>query len=1239
MAPIVAVLLVVIMLISLASGLHARNAVRHLVDTEIESALDLVNHHLSLAGSILSITMAEIDKNYLSLARELAEIIASDERALETENLRRIAEQINADDVYVTDENGILRWGSNDDNIGFDYASSVQTASFLVILDDPTLEIVQPPRMRVSDGRMFQYIGVSRKDKPGLIQVGVSIETIHTIMTSMDVQNAVNNMRIGDNGGVFLLDAYDVVIADSENTIKGRDLTGLPWVEETRDAPDGGIDLTYNGERMYGRFTKTDGTLIVAYMPYSEFTAHTRSTVVISVTFGLVGALLLAILLYMLLTKMIIKPIERLSGDTTSLKPGELIDTGGYSTSREFSALTVSINDTLERLRISDNSVRDLRETEALLQQRLEQQELMSNISQSFMSREDMQELIVSALRTTGEFLGASRLLVSMSDESSRLSQAPYFWAVSDALAPHGIQIGFNELIHSSFPKTIGNGETVPPIVCNDIERDSRFVILKNADVKSIIWAPLYVNSRFWALLSVEDCDTAREWSDSDVSLVSLMSSVIASATARAYAERELTAQDKLLAVLNAVASNLIKSNAEAFDEELTRSIGLLAEAVDADNLNIFKNIALDDNVVCERYLLWTKDAAVDRSESFVISRSLFELTEWSNALIGGEYISGVTRNLTPEERAFLEPRNVKSILLVPVHLQKRFWGFLSFADCHSEREFSADEIAILKSGALLIASSMARNEMIQNLILAREEAFSATRAKSDFLSNMSHEMRTPMNAIIGMTTIARSTTDAARKENCLEKIEGASTHLLGVINDILDMSKIEANKFELSPVEFNFEKMLQKVVNVINFRVEEKKLTFSVHIDRRIPNTLIGDDQRLAQVITNLLTNSVKFTDEGGSIRLDARLHGEDDGIVNVRFDVTDSGIGISPEQQSRLFSSFEQAESSTTRKYGGTGLGLAISKRIVEMTGGKIWVTSELGKGSTFSFDTYMSRGDGDRVNPFGKDVNRANVRLLAVDDDPDVLEYFKEITQYYDLRCDVAATGEEAARLIKENGGYDLYFVDWRLPGMDGIDLTKLIKDRADEKSVVAMISSTEWSVIEKDARKAGVDTFLPKPIFPSDIADCVSTLFGGDSVTLSADSGTGAVDDFTGHRILLAEDVEINREIVLSLLEPTHLVIECAENGVEALHRFQDDPDRYDMIFMDVQMPEMDGYETTRRIRAMDLKKAKEIPIVAMTANVFREDIEACLKSGMNEHVGKPLDFEDVLAKLRKYLQNK
>jgi len=526
------------------------------------------------------------------------------------------------------------------------------------------------------------------------------------------------------------------------------------------------------------------------------------------------------------------------------------------------------------------------------------------------------------------------------------------------------------------------------------------------------------------------------------------------------------------------------------------------------------------------------------------------------------------------------------------------------------------------------------RIEMEDKIREALRDATVASNAKGDFLANMSHEIRTPMNAVIGMAKIGKTASDPERKEICFSKIEEASTHLLGIINDILDMSKIEANKLELSYVKFNFEEMLRKVVNVVSFRADEKQQKLSVFIDKTIPKFLIGDDQRLAQVITNLLGNAVKFTPAEGYISLKARFLGEQNDVCSVRIDVIDTGIGLSPEQQEQLFIPFQQAESNTSRKFGGTGLGLAISKRIVETMGGKIWAESELGCGSAFVFTIHMKKSE-DVQDHLSHSGNWNNIRILAADGNRQTLDYIEDVLRGSQASCDTAQNGEDVLRLVKQNGAYDICFIDFTLPGIDGIEMIKSLQANGfGNDSISIMSASAEWSEIEEKVKKAGINRFLVKPLFPSDIINVINGFFGIEQKTEEKQDVFS--DVFEGNHILLAEDVEINREIVMALLEPTQLKIDCAENGVEAVRMFNENQEKYDLIFMDLQMPEMDGFEAVRRIRSIDDNKAKVIPIVAMTANVFREDVEKCLAAGMNGHIGKPIDFDEVIKLLRRYL---
>ncbi len=545
-------------------------------------------------------------------------------------------------------------------------------------------------------------------------------------------------------------------------------------------------------------------------------------------------------------------------------------------------------------------------------------------------------------------------------------------------------------------------------------------------------------------------------------------------------------------------------------------------------------------------------------------------------------------------------------------------------------------------SGILIISMTVVLGICLICLLLYRKQvrqAQVANSSKSMFLSNMSHEMRTPMNAIIGMTEIAKGSSDIERIKYCLGKVDDAAGHLLGVINDVLDISKIEAGKFTLSVTDFVFEKMLQRVTNVINYRVDQKQQTFIIKVDQSVPQSIMADQQRLTQVITNLLSNAVKFTPEEGKIMLQVRMLEDAGETCTLYFEVSDTGIGISGEQKAMLFQSFQQADGSISRRFGGTGLGLSISRNIVELMGGRIWVESELGKGSRFCFTVQVKRGSSSFDHRLSPGVDWQNFKLLVVDDDQDVREYFEDIAASLGITCQTARDGFEACRLIDEGKRYNILFIDWMMPGMDGITLTKKIRECCDKDVIVIMISAAEWTHIESKAMAAGVNHFLAKPLLPSLIIDCINGCLGQEDVhdalpgNQRAEANKGI---FAGKRILLAEDIEINREILNALLQDTGVIIDNAENGQVAKEMIAGQEIHYDLILMDIHMPVMDGYQSTREIRSIGSDYGRNIPIVAMTANVFREDIERCLEAGMDDHVGKPLDVDEVITKLRRYL---
>jgi signal transduction histidine kinase/DNA-binding response OmpR family regulator len=710
-----------------------------------------------------------------------------------------------------------------------------------------------------------------------------------------------------------------------------------------------------------------------------------------------------------------------------------------------------------------------------------------------------------------------------------------------------------------------------------------------------------------------------------------------------------LRRREKMADTLTNVAIMFLSHSEETFEATMTAGVREIADVFNFDRFSLWRNDFVGtEGLTGGQIYRWDRiSGGTTRPTKGLECMSYADhVPTWEKIFVDGGVINSPVNRMPEPEATVLRSFGLVSAFATPVFINSVFWGFALLEDRRVERFFDEDTIDLMRSAAFLCANTVIRAELERKyantnamLKVALRKATEASKAKGEFLSNMSHEMRTPLNAITGMTAIGKNAKDIARKDYAFDKIQDASTHLLGVINDVLDMSKIEANMLELSPIEFNFEKMLQKIVAVLNFRIDEKGQKFAVRIDGAIPKMLIADDQRLSQVITNLLGNAVKFTPENGAISLDARYMGGEGDTCVIQISVSDTGIGISPEQQTHLFHSFQQAESSTTRKYGGTGLGLAICKSIVEMMGGKIWLESELGKGSSFIFTVEARRGaTKEKHGLLSPEVNWNNIRIMAVDDDPDTLAYFHDITDGLGVSCDTALNGEEALRLVDKNGNYHIYFVDWKMPVMDGIQLARELKARASGHSVVIMNSAADWSAVEGAAKSVGVDKFLAKPLFPSTVADIINECIG-----VSKPQTEEAVADitgiFAGRRILLVEDVEINREIIIALLESTQLGIDCAENGAQAVRMFCAAPDRYDLIFMDIQMPEMDGYEATRRIRAQNTPAARNIPIIAMTANVFKDDIEKCAEAGMNSHVGKPVDIADVLEKLNAEISKK
>ena len=559
-----------------------------------------------------------------------------------------------------------------------------------------------------------------------------------------------------------------------------------------------------------------------------------------------------------------------------------------------------------------------------------------------------------------------------------------------------------------------------------------------------------------------------------------------------------------------------------------------------------------------------------------------------------------------------------------------RTWLYMAFLGC-----------AIVLAALLLVFLQYFRllREQMDELEKARKEAVHANKAKSEFLSNMSHDIRTPMNAIVGMTAIASANIDDKQQvQNCLKKITLSSRHLLGLINDVLDMSKIESGKLTLNMDQVSLREVMDSIVSIAQPQVRSKHQQFDVFIHDISTENVCCDSVRLNQVLLNILGNALKFTPDGGLIQVS--LYEEEspkgEGYVRTHIVVKDNGIGMTPEFKAKIFESFVREDSARVRRTEGSGLGMAITKYIVDTMGGTIEVESELGKGSEFHVTLDLQRAETPEEEMILPEWN-----ILVVDDDRQLCESTTASLKSIGVRADWALTAEGALEMLERRAQardhYHIILLDWKLPDMDGIAAAKEIRRRFGVETPIMLISAYDWSEIETEAREAGITGFISKPLFRS-------TLFYGLKPFINAGGIEEAVQeerraDFTGRRILLAEDNDLNWEIASELLSDLGMELEWAENGKICVEKFKASaPGFYDAVLMDLRMPVMTGYEATAAIRKLD-RPDRDIPIIAMTADAFSEDIKKCLDAGMNAHVAKPIDIREVSRLLEKFISER
>ena len=509
----------------------------------------------------------------------------------------------------------------------------------------------------------------------------------------------------------------------------------------------------------------------------------------------------------------------------------------------------------------------------------------------------------------------------------------------------------------------------------------------------------------------------------------------------------------------------------------------------------------------------------------------------------------------------------------------------------------------------------------------ALTEAEQASKAKTAFLSNMSHEIRTPMNAIIGLNNIALNEPDISDKtREYLTKIGGSAQHLLGIINDILDMSRIESGRMVIKNEEFSFAKNLEQVNTIISGQCRDKGLQYDCRLAGKIDDYYIGDGVKLKQVMINILGNAVKFTPEGGKVTLQIEEGPRFDGKATLKMTFADTGVGMSKDYLPHLFDAFSQEDSSSTSKYGSTGLGMPITKSIVELMNGHIEVDSEKGKGTVFTVTVTLGESQHKPEALRSGELNPHEMSVLAIDDDTIALEHAKIVLGQTGISCEVAQSGEEAVEMVRmrhaRREDYDLILVDWKMPEMDGVETTRQIRAIVGNDTPIIILTSYNWDDVVDEAKNAGVDTFVPKPLFAASVLDEFREAFKLKNAAMTVKRA-----DLKGRRVLLAEDVPVNAEIMMMVLAMREIDADLAENGRIAVDKFLEHPaGYYDAILMDMRMPEMDGLEATRTIRACGREDAKKIPIIALTANAFDEDVQRSLQAGLNAHLSKPVEPE-------------
>lgn len=686
-------------------------------------------------------------------------------------------------------------------------------------------------------------------------------------------------------------------------------------------------------------------------------------------------------------------------------------------------------------------------------------------------------------------------------------------------------------------------------------------------------------------------------------------------------------------------AENRVKQ--QELEEQLALQEELLAQeqekaqqdnmirALSSDYRSVYYVNIADDSGICYRGDKELENALAE-GEGFKFSR---RFTEYANLYVTAEYRDDFLKFIKPDAiREGLENNSVIMYRYLANRNGKECYEMIRMASVGIADDGTRISNHVIGVGITDIDSEM-RDAMSKSQALsdALKTAEQASKAKTTFLSAMSHEIRTPMNAIIGLDSLALhepGISDTTR--GYLEKIGTSAQHLLSLINDILDMSRIESGRLTIRNEEFSFPKLIEQINTIFSGQCNEKKLEYNCHINGHVGEYYIGDSVKLRQVLINILGNAVKFTPEGGKVDLIVEKTADFDKKSTIRFTIKDTGIGMSKDYLPKIFEAFSQEDSGNTNKYGSSGLGMAITKSIVEMMNGKIEVDSAKGVGTTFTVTVTLLNSDKNISASDDIEIKPQEMNVLVIDDDPIACDHAKLVLEKSGIAAETVMSGKEAIERVKlrhaRREPYNLIIVDWKMPEMDGVEVTKRIREIIGNETAIIILTAYNWDDVIEEALAAGVDSFIAKPLFSGSLIEEFKNALRKKNLHVVA---TKTKADLTGRKILLAEDMPVNAEIMMMVLQMREIEADLAENGKIALEKFQNSPENYyDAILMDMRMPEMDGLEATQRIRALNRPDAKKIPIIALTANAFDEDVQRSLQAGLNAHLSKPVE-PDVL----------